>query len=44
MADVHYPLELAPPDIGPYRAGNTGVDFVHELDSGQAGPTVMVQA
>ena len=44
MADVHYPLELAPPDIGLYRAGNTGVDFVHELDSGQAGPTVMVQA
>ena len=48
MADMrvepHYPLEIAPPDIGPYRTGNTGVDYVHEFDSGQPGPTVMVQA
>ena len=38
------PLELRAPDITPYRCGNTGVDYVHELDSGRPGPTVMVQA
>ena len=37
-------LELSPPDITPYRAGNTGVDYVHQFDSGRPGPTVMVQA
>jgi predicted deacylase len=37
-------IELAPPDIEPWRHSATGVDFVHVLDSGQAGPTVMVQA
>ncbi len=40
----HYPVELTPPDITPYRDGNTGVDYVHVLDSGRPGPTVMVQA
>jgi predicted deacylase len=39
-----FPIELAPPDIGPYRKGNTGVDYVHVLDSGRPGPSVMVQA
>lgn len=38
------PIELAPPDIAPLRVSNTGVDYVHVLDSGQAGPNVMVQA
>jgi predicted deacylase len=40
----HHPVELTPPDITPYRHGNTGVDYVHAFDSGKAGPTVMVQA
>lgn len=40
----HYPVELSPPDIAPYRQGNTGVDYVHVLDSGRPGPNVMVQA
>jgi len=40
----HFPVELAPPDITPWRAGNTGVEYVHAIDSGQPGPTVMVQA
>jgi predicted deacylase len=40
----HYPIEIAPPDIHPYRQGNTGVDFVHVLDSGRPGPDLMVQA
>ncbi len=38
------PIELQPPDIEPWRASATGVEFVHMLDSGRAGPTVMVQA
>jgi predicted deacylase len=40
----HFPIELTPPDIAPWRAGNTGVDFVHVFDSGRPGPQVMVQA
>lgn len=38
------PIELTPPDIERWRHGNTGVAFVHRLDSGRPGPTVMVQA
>lgn len=38
------PIEISPPDISDYKTGNTGVDYVHVLDSGKPGPTVMVQA
>ena len=41
---MKHPIELSPPDIAPYRTGNTGVDFVHVFDSGKPGPNVMVQA
>jgi predicted deacylase len=44
MTTQHYPIEIQPPDIAPYREGNTGVDYVHVLDSGRPGPTAMVQA
>ena len=37
-------IELIPPDIEPYRAGNTGVDYVTTFDSGSAGPHVLVTA
>jgi predicted deacylase len=37
-------LELLPFDLEPFRDGGTGVDFVHRLDSGRPGPTVMVNA
>ncbi|MCV2370302.1 M14 family metallopeptidase [Roseateles oligotrophus] len=37
-------VELSPPDITPYRASSSGVDYVHVLDSGRPGPVVMVQA
>ncbi len=37
-------VELGPPDIAPWRDGNTGVEWVHAFDSGIAGPQVMVQA
>ena len=43
-AKQHHPIETQPPDISGYRDGNTGVDFVHLIDSGRPGPTVMVQA
>jgi predicted deacylase len=37
-------IEISPPNIAPYKDGNAGVDYVHVLDSGKPGPTVMVQA
>jgi predicted deacylase len=40
----HHRIELSPPDLAPYRASSTGVDYVHVFDSGKPGPTVMVQA
>lgn len=39
-----HPVRLEPPHIARWRHGNTGVDFVHELDSGQPGPDVLVTA
>ncbi len=44
MSEDNCAVELQAPDITPYRQGNTGVDFVHVLDSGRPGPKVMVQA
>ena len=41
---MKYRIEIKPPDIRAYRSGNTGVDYVHEWDSGTPGPAVMVQA
>ena len=41
---VHHPIEISPPDLSAFRTGNTGVDYVHVLDSGKPGPNVMVQA
>lgn len=37
-------IELEAPDISPWQDGGTGVDWVHVLESGRAGPTVLVQA
>ncbi len=39
-----YPVEISPPDIEPYKAGNTGIDYVTSFDSGRPGPHVMVSA
>jgi predicted deacylase len=39
-----YPIELPFPDISPYRAGNTGVDYYTSFDSGTAGPHVLINA
>ncbi len=44
MPEPNYPVELTPPDIAPYRTGNTGVEYVTTFDSGVAGPHVLVTA
>ena len=38
------PVELQAPDIGRWRTGHAGIDWLHLLDSGVPGPNVMVQA
>lgn len=35
---------LEAPDISPYRKGNTGVDYVHTIDSRVPGPHLMISA
>lgn len=37
-------LEVLPRDLSAYRAGNTGVPYVHRFDSGRPGPRVLVNA
>ncbi|MCW5773551.1 MAG: succinylglutamate desuccinylase/aspartoacylase family protein [Rhodospirillaceae bacterium] len=44
LPPLPYPIELTAPDISCYRAGNTGIDFVHRLDSGRPGAAVLVTA
>ena len=39
-----YPVELEPPDIARYRAGNCGIEYVSTFDSGKAGPHLMLTA
>ncbi len=39
-----YRVELSPPDISAYRAGNSGIEYVTTFDSGKAGPHVMINA
>ena len=39
-----YAIEISAPDIAPYKAGNTGIDYITCLDSGTAGPHVMITA
>src|SRR5580704_4476193 len=44
VSDTNYPVELTPPDIEPYRKGNTGIDYITSFDSGTPGPHVAVFA
>ena len=37
-------IELQAPDIAPYRRSNTGVEWIHTLDSGKPGPHVLINA
>lgn len=38
------PFDLPKPDLGPWRAGNTGVEGVWRFESGEPGPEVLVTA
>ncbi len=38
------PVELQAPDIGRWKDGGSGVDWVHVFDSGRSGTQVLVQA
>jgi predicted deacylase len=37
-------FEVLPRDLSAYRAGNTGVPYVHRFDSGRPGPHLLVNA
>ena len=37
-------VDILPIDISAYRKGNTGLDYVHRIDSGVPGPAVLVNA
>ena len=37
MSELAYRVELTPPDIEPYRAGNTGIDYVTTFTAAAAG-------
>src|SRR3546814_10156716 len=43
-SDLPYPIELTPPDISAYKAGNTGIDYATTFDSGRSGPHVLINA
>jgi len=44
MTEALPSIEVTPRDLSRYRAGNTGIDYVHRFDSGRPGPHVMVNA
>lgn len=44
MPQANYPIELTAPDIAPYKAGNTGIEYFTCFDSGKPGPHVMITA
>ncbi|NNG02873.1 MAG: succinylglutamate desuccinylase [Inquilinus sp.] len=43
-AAPEYPVELEAPDIEPYRAGNTGVEYYTSYRSDRPGPHVLINA
>jgi predicted deacylase len=42
VSDLRYTIELTPPDISAYRAGNTGVEYVTSFIAREPGPHVAV--
>src|SRR4029077_4407199 len=44
VSDLAYRVELTPPDIEPFRAGNTGVEYVTSFVASEPGPNVLVTA
>ena len=43
-ADAEYPVQLEAPDIRPYKAGNTGIDYITSFQAAEPGPHVMITA
>jgi predicted deacylase len=44
VPEPNYAVELSPPDIEPYRAGNTGIEYLTTFESDGPGPHVAVMA
>ena len=46
LLDYHndLPVELSAPDITEYRESNSGVEYIHTMDSGKSGPHVLISA
>ena len=44
IAESDSPVELLPRDLSAWQQGNCGVDYVHRLESGIAGPELVIQA
>ncbi len=44
MVNISPALEVLPRDLSAYKAGNTGIDYVHRFESGKAGPHVLINA
>lgn len=44
IAESDAPIELLPQDIRAWQQGNCGVDYVHRIESGCAGPELVIQA
>jgi predicted deacylase len=44
MSDSAHAFEVLPRDLGAYRRGNTGIDYVHRFESGRPGPHVLINA
>jgi predicted deacylase len=42
VSDQRYTIELTPPDISAYRAGNTGIEYVTTFAAPDPGPHVLV--
>ncbi len=42
MPSTQPSFEVLPRDLSAYRHGNTGIDYVHRIDSGQPGPHVLI--
>src|SRR5229473_786104 len=42
VSDLRYNIEVTPPDISAYRAGNTGIDYFTTFTAREAGPHVAV--
>jgi len=44
MVNLSPPLEVLPRVLSAYKAGNTGIDYVHRFESGKPGPHVLINA